>query len=129
MKAINGLTRLGVATIGAALTVVSASHALAQVTPVTAVTPQPNASISANRQRALKLFQALTATRVPIDDPRLAQMETFLANGNQRAAAAVASNDPLFLDVLIRDVARKMSTRDESVRAPLSDFVATSSES
>lgn len=121
----NGFYRLGAATLGAALTVVSATHALAQVTPITVVTPQTDATVPANRVRALRLFQAVTAVRVPIDDPRVIRMEALIAAGNERGAAAIASNDPLFLDVQIRDLARKMSTRDESVRAPMSDFVAT----
>ncbi len=120
-----GLTRLGAASLGAALTVVSASYALAQTTPINAVTPQPNASISSSRERAHKMFQALTSVRVPIDDSRVIQMESLIASGDQRSAAAVATADPLFLDVMIRDLARKMSTHDESVRAPMSDFVAT----
>lgn len=124
-QAIAGLTRLGAASIGAALTVLSASQALAQVTPIPAVTPAPNATISPARQRAQKLFQAITAVRVPIDDARLVQMESLIAAKNERGAAAIATQDPLFLDVQIRDWARKSSTRDESVRAPMSDFVAT----
>lgn len=124
-KALNGLSRLGVAAIGAALTVVSASHAQAQVTPIGVVTPQTNAVITPQRERAQKLFQGITAVRIAIDDARLVQMEAFITAGNERAAAKIATQDPLFLDVQIRDTARKMSTRDESVRAPMSDFVAT----
>ncbi len=124
-KALNGLTRLGVAAIGAALTVVSASNAQAQVTPIGVVTPQTTATITSQRERAQKLFQGITAVRIAIDDPRLIQMEAFITAGNERAAAKIATQDPLFLDVQIRDTARKMSTRDETVRAPMSDFVAT----
>lgn len=122
---IAGLTRLGVATLGATLTVVTASQALAQMTPISATTPVPQGTITAERLRAQKLFQAITAIRVPIDDSRLVQMESLIRAGNQRGAAAIATQDPLFLDVQVRDLGRKMSTRDESVRAPMSDFVAT----
>lgn len=124
-QAINGLTRMGLATIGAFAVVAASSQAFAQVTPIAATAPDPQGAISSERIRAQKLFQAITAVRVPIDDSRLVQMEGLIRAGNQRGAAAIATADPLFLDVQIRDLGRKMSTRDETVRAPLSDFVAT----
>lgn len=96
-----------------------ASTAMAQVTP------DPNGQITASRERALQLFKAITNVPVPIDDPRLVQMETLIAAGNERGAAKIATQDPFFIDIRIRDIARKMSTRDETVKAPLSDFVAT----
>ena len=108
------------------LSIVAASKANAQnITPIPAVRPDPSGAISAERTRAQKIFQALTAVRVPIDDARIVQMEALIRQGNLRAAAAVASKDPLFLDIQIRDTAREMSDRDETVRAPMSDFVAT----
>lgn len=124
-QAINGLTRLGVAALGVVLSIGTASEVLAQATPIAAVTPDPSGSITAERVRAQKLFQAITATRIPIDDSRLVEMESLIRAGNSRGAVAIATQDPLFLDVQIRDLARKMSTRDETVRAPMSDFVAT----
>lgn len=102
-----------------------ASSAQAQTTPIPAVAPQPDTEISANRIKAQRLFQAITAVRVPIDDSRITQMESLIAAGNLKAAAAIATADPLFYDVQIRDIAKIMSTRDETVRAPMSDFVAT----
>lgn len=126
---LTGFTNLGVAVFGATLAVLAApfatSLAEAQVTPIPAVAPNPSGQISAERQRAQKLFQAITGVKVAIDDARLAQMEAQLKAGNPRAAAAVASADPLFLDVQIRDVAKIMSTREQTIRAPMSDFVAT----
>lgn len=107
------------------LSIVAASKANAQVTPIPAVSPDPNGAISAERTKAQKLFQALTAVRVPIDDARVVQMEALIRAGNLRGAAAIASKDPLFLDIQIRDTAREMSDRDESVRAPITDFVAS----
>ncbi len=107
------------------LSIVAASKANAQVTPIPAVSPDPNGAISAERTKAQKLFQALTAVRVPIDDARVVQMEALIRAGNLRGAAAIASKDPLFLDIQIRDTAREMSDRDETVRAPITDFVAS----
>ena len=126
----SGFKKLGSAASAATLSVLAASlfpapNAEAQVTPIPAVRPDPQASISAERTRAQKLFQAVTSVRIPIDDSRLTQMETLLKAGNPRAAVAIASSDPLFYDVQIREVAKIMSTRDQSIRAPMSDFVAT----
>jgi hypothetical protein len=99
--------------------------AFAQSTPINSTTPAPDGEISAERLRAQKLFQAITAVRVPIDDSRLVQMEGLLRSGNPRAAVAVATQDPLFYDIQIRDLGRRMSTWEETIRAPMSDFVAT----
>ena len=123
------LTKLGVATLSVgfsgALALLSAPQAYAQTTPIPSTMPDPQGPVSTERLRAQKLFQSITAVRVPIDDSRLVQMETLIRAGNTRGAVAIATADPLFLDVQIRDLGRKMSTRDESVRAPMSDFVAT----
>jgi hypothetical protein len=90
-----------------------------------AVVPKADETISQGRLRALALFRALTGVPLPIDDDRLVQMEAAINAGRERDAAKIATSDPLFYDVRVRDMARKMSTREESVRAPLSDFVAT----
>lgn len=128
-ETLNGFTNIGVAIASATLSVLAApfmvSTAQAQVTPIPATAPNPTGEISPERQRAQKLFQAITGVKVAIDDARLVQMETQLKAGNPRAAAAIASQDPLFLDVQIRDVAKIMSTREQTIRAPMSDFVAT----
>ncbi len=87
--------------------------------------PDPNGEITADRQRAYRLFKAITGIAIAIDDSRLAQMESLIAAGNEKGAAAIATSDPSFYDVQLRDLARKMSVREESVTAPLSDFVAT----
>ncbi len=120
-----GLTLLGAAVCSGALSILSTSEALAQATVYAATTPDVNGAISAERTRAARLFQGITGVRVPIDDARVVQMETLLKAGNARGAAQVATADPLFLDIQIRDLGRRMSTRDESNRAPMSDFVAT----
>jgi hypothetical protein len=120
-----GLTLLGAAALSGALSIVSASKAQAQSTQYAATTPDPTGEVSAERTRARRLFEAITAVRVPVDDARIIQMETLLKAGNLKGAVQVATADPLFLDIQIRDLGRIMSTRDESHRAPMSDFVAT----
>lgn len=122
LETIWNLGKLGIVAASTALSVLATSQAQAQVAPVT---PNPQGSTPETRVRAQKLFQALTSVRVPIDDSRVIQMEDLIKEGNVRGAAAIATQDSLFLDVLVRDVGRKMATRDETVRAPMSDFVAT----
>ncbi len=126
----SGFKKLGSAASAATLSVLAVSmfpapYAEAQVTPIPAVRPDPQGSISAERQRAQKLFQAVTSVRIAIDDNRLIQMEALLKAGNPRGAVAIASADRLFYDVQIREVAKIMSTREQTIRAPMSDFVAT----
>ncbi|CAN5477941.1 hypothetical protein BH10BDE1_BH10BDE1_24210 [soil metagenome] len=120
-----GLTLLGAAAFSGALAILSASEAQAQTTAYVATTPDVNGAISPERLRARRLFEAITAVRTPIDDARVIQMEALLKAGNSRGAVQIATADPLFLDIQIRDLGKMMSTRDESHRAPMSDFVAT----
>jgi len=87
--------------------------------------PNPSGEITAARQRARVIFTALTGVPVSIDDARLVQMESLIAAGNERGAAAIATGDAAFYDVRLRDIGRRLSTRDELRTAPLSDFVAT----
>jgi len=77
------------------------------------------------RQRAYTLFRAITGVGISIDDARIIQMENLIAAGDEKGAAAVATSDPLFYDVRLRDMAKIMSNRAESVNVPLNDFVAT----
>lgn len=96
-----------------------------QTNTISAVQCDPAETLAPERMQAHRLFQSITSTRIPICDSRVKQMETHIKSGNRKAAIAVATADPLFYDVMVRDIARQMSTRNESVQAPLSDFVAT----
>lgn len=87
--------------------------------------PDPSGSIGPARIRAAALFKALTGVQIPIDDQRIKDMEVKIKTGDERSAIQIASADALFYDVRVRDIARKMSTRAETITAPLSDFVAT----
>lgn len=89
------------------------------------VTPEPNSPISAERTRASNLFKALTGVSIPIDDPRLKSMEGYIQAGDMASAEHIATDDPLFYNYRVATLAAKMSTRDETARAPLSDMVAT----
>lgn len=115
----------------AAATLLSTGATIAQVaTAPVKVTmgssmPNPTGEITLHRRRAHQLFTSLTGVNVSIDDGRLVQMESLIAAGNEKGAAAIATSDPAFYDIQLRDLARKMSSREESVTTPLSDFVAT----
>lgn len=89
------------------------------------VDPEPDSEISDYRTKAAILYQRLAGVKVPIDHPDLKLMENELAQGNDQAAAAIATATPSFYDVTVRDFAALMSTRDETLRAPMSDFIAT----
>jgi hypothetical protein len=118
-----------IAIAGLTLTFALASKAQAQAEPLfitpNMVKPEPNAPISAQRTMAHKLFRSLTGVSLPIDDPRLKSMETLIAGNRLREAAKIATSDALFYQNKVRMMASKMSNRDESYRAPLTDFVAT----
>lgn len=120
--------------LGTLLPVAAASllstGSIAQVTAPVKVTmgsamPNPTGEITVHRQRAHQLFVSITGVQIAIDDNRLIQMEALISAGNEKGAAAIATSDPSFYDIQLRDIARKMSVREESVTAPLSDFVAT----
>ena len=121
----NSLTPSGtVAKVAVVSALVAVTATVAQRS-FASVTINASGTVSAARTQARDLFKALTAIGLPIDDPRLVTMEADIARGDQRSAAKVATGDPLFYDVRVRDMAKALSTQSLSVRAPLSDFVAT----
>jgi hypothetical protein len=89
------------------------------------VMPEPEAAISPARQRAALIYQRLAGVKAPIDAPILKQMETMIAAGNAVGAAALATNDPNFYNLTVKQLAAKMSTREETITVNLNDFVAT----
>ncbi|MES3037695.1 MAG: hypothetical protein V4736_07280 [Bdellovibrionota bacterium] len=90
-----------------------------------ATTPNPNGEITIARKRAYDIFVGVTGTKVSIDDNRVVQMETLVAAGNEKKAVALATSDRAFYNVRLVNMAKKMSTREESAQVPLNDFVAT----
>lgn len=120
-----------VALAGLTVTVTLAAPvvAFAQAEPIVirsaVVKPEPNSPISASRTLAHKMFRSLTGVALPIDDPRLKSMETLIAANNLRGATKIATSDALFYQNKVRDMAAKMANREESLRAPLNDFIAT----
>lgn len=84
-----------------------------------------NTKVTPTKLRAQEIFNRLTGAKIPVSDPRIANMEAEIQSGNQAAAAAIATSDPRFLNVTVRDFAAKMSNRDQTVNVPLNDFIAT----
>ncbi len=84
-----------------------------------------DAPISANRSLALEIYKRLVGVTTPIDSPVLVDMEEQINAGNLRGAAAIATDQPGFYNLVVRDFAARMSTRDESINEDLNDFIAT----
>lgn len=101
------------------LLVLTATAANAQVVP------NPMGPESAARTKAAIIYQRLTGTKIPLDAPILTQMETKIAAKDLIGAAELATSEPGFLNNTVKQMASRMSTRDESYTAGLNDFVAT----
>lgn len=81
--------------------------------------------VSANRSRALAIYKRLVGVGTPIDNPILLAMERQLDANNLVGAAQLATTEPGFLNLVVRDFASRMSTRDESINEQFNDFTAT----
>lgn len=90
-----------------------------------AVFPEMNSNESPLRKKALELYKRLAGINAPIDSPKIKEMEKLLLEGKLLSAARVATKEPGFYNFVVRDFGAKMSTKAESVSAPLSDMVAT----
>ncbi len=70
------------------------------------------------------LFYRLTGTSLLLTDPRLKQMATLVQEGKLIEAAQIASEDPKFYKIRIRNWAASLSNRGESAFVPFNDFQA-----
>jgi hypothetical protein len=84
-----------------------------------------NVSITENLKKSQEIFQRLTGVKTPIYDPVLKQMERLIDANDSVGAAALATQDPRFYNITVRDFASKMSNRAETINVPLNDFTAT----
>jgi len=85
----------------------------------------PNLKITPTLKQAQNIYQRLTGVKTPIYDPLLADMEKKLLQNDSIGAAALATDDPRFYNITVRDFASKMSNRSETINVPLNDFTAT----
>lgn len=84
-----------------------------------------DAPISANRKLALEIYKRLVGITTPIDNPLLVEMENKLNQGDKRGAAQLATQESGFYNLVVRDFAARMSTREESINETFNDFIAT----
>lgn len=71
------------------------------------------------------MLERLTGVKQPLDNPLIGQMATLIQQGDRIAAAELATAQPQFLNVTVKQTASQMSTREETIREPLNDFSAT----
>ncbi len=79
---------------------------------------------SAIEQKARKIYERLTGTKLPVDSPLIAQMVDLLNKGDLVGASQIATADPNFYNITVKLMALEMSTRDETIKTPLNDMVA-----
>lgn len=102
------------------LILITHSPANAQVKPnLSATDPSPL------EQKARKIYERLTGTKLPIDSPLIAQMAALLNKGDLSGAAQIATQDPDFYNITVKLMALQLSTRDETIKTALNDFVAS----
>ncbi len=75
-------------------------------------------------QQARKLYERLTGVKIPVDSPVVKEMAAALNKGDRSAAAKVATRDPNFYNITVKLMALQLSTRDETIKTPMNDFVA-----
>jgi hypothetical protein len=79
---------------------------------------------SANdRDRAKRIHDRIAGT--PPSEATLNQMEALVTAGNALGAANIATQAPSFYNVTLKNMAMPWTNRDQSVFAPLNDYVAT----
>lgn len=91
--------------------------------------PERNKVIANNKaaadQIALLIYRRLVGVSVPVGAKIIQDMSALILAGNAEQAAALATNEPDFLNVTVRYMGIKMSYRDEKPNHPSNDFTAT----
>lgn len=82
-------------------------------------------NISNSRELALEIYKRLAGISTPIDNPVLIEMEAMINANNLLGAAKIATEESSFYNLVIRDFAARMSTREETINEPFNDFTAT----
>jgi hypothetical protein len=101
--------------------------------------PNPNVTVTPLHTEAAKLYARLTGVKIPVtapiisgvNDPRVPD-ENYAGDGmvqrlqanNALGAAQLAVTQDGFYNITVKDFAKRMSTRDETVNTPLNDFTA-----
>jgi len=85
----------------------------------------PSASGISAEDQARDLYRRLTGTTPSTSDSIFQEMVDHIKAGRRKQAAIAATQVPTFYTLVVRDFAGKMSTREGTSLAPMSDFVAT----
>lgn len=80
-------------------------------------------ALDADRE-AKRLLERMAGSKVPGDHPLLPRIKSHIQNGQWYQAADVAMEHPGFLNITVKQMALKMSTRDESILTAFNDFAA-----
>jgi hypothetical protein len=83
------------------------------------------AQLDSAGQTAKKLLERISSTKVPADHPFIEQMAARIRAGDYAGAAEIGMTHPNFLNVTVKQMALKMSTREETIRLSLNDFAAS----
>jgi hypothetical protein len=84
-----------------------------------------NAQNATSRSQAHWMLERLTGVKWPSTSPIIDQMAQALSAGDRKGAAELATSQPQFLNVVVRQLALKMSTREETIRENFNDFAAS----
>jgi hypothetical protein len=74
-------------------------------------------------EQAKRIFDRIAG--VPPSATELAQMSTFISGGDPTSAANIALQAPQFYNTTLKNFAMPWTNRDQTVFAPLNDYVAT----
>jgi hypothetical protein len=81
------------------------------------------AALADNRDKAKRIHDRIAG--VPPSEAVLDQMEALVAGGDEIGAANIATQNPSFYNVTLKNLALPWTNRDQTVFAPLNDYVAT----
>jgi hypothetical protein len=100
-------------------------NVISNVVPTTPVDIVVASNADAATVKAQAIYTRLTGVKLAATDPVIQQMAPLIAQNMPVAAAAIATQNPQFVNTTIRDFAAKMSNRSETINVPLNDFTAT----
>jgi hypothetical protein len=77
------------------------------------------------RNDAKWIVERITGVKWAVNDPIVLQAYQLAAQKDRAGIAALATQQPQFLNVTVKNFGLVMSTREETIRIPLNDFAAT----
>ncbi len=92
---------------------------------ITVLSLQVFAQNDAHSVIAKKILERISGVKVAADEPLLKEVAQKVAQGDYRGAAESAQKHPGFYNVTVKQMALKMSTREETLRLKLNDFAAS----